>query len=115
MEQNKRTTGSQYEQLAARYLTDKGMQIIAMNYRCRSGEIDIIAMDGRTLVFVEVKYRSSTAYGYPEEAVDNRKQAKIHMVARYFLMDKRYNEETPIRFDVIAILGNQIKHIRNAF
>ena len=64
MGQNKRMEGSRYEKLAARYLEQKGMDILELNYRCRTGEIDIIARDGEYLVFVEVKYRKTKRAGY---------------------------------------------------
>ena len=64
MGQNKRMEGSRYEQLAARYLEQKGMDVLELNYRCRTGEIDIIARDGGYLVFVEVKYRKTKRAGY---------------------------------------------------
>ena len=63
MGQNKRMEGSRYEQLAARYLEQKGMDVLELNYRCRTGEIDIIARDGGYLVFVEVKYRKTKRAG----------------------------------------------------
>lgn len=115
MTENNRAKGTKYEQMAADYLTEKEVEILCMNYRTRIGEIDIIAKDGKYIVFCEVKYRSNTKYGYPEEAVDYRKQNKIRSVARYYLMEKRYKDNTAIRFDVISILGKEIKHIKDAF
>lgn len=112
---NKRQVGSCYEQMAADYLTGQGVQILERNYRCRGGEIDLIVRDGCYLVFVEVKYRSSSAKGDPAEAVDGYKQHRIRNVARYYLYDHRYGEDTPCRFDVISILGDEIRWIKNAF
>ena len=82
MGQNKRMEGSRYEKLAARYLEQKGMDILELNYRCRTGEIDIIARDGEYLVFVEVKYRSGASFGDPSEAVTAKKQERIRKTAR---------------------------------
>ena len=77
MGQNKRMAGSRYEQLAARYLEQKGMDVLELNYRCRTGEIDIIARDGGYLVFVEVKYRKTKRAGYALEAIDSRKAGQV--------------------------------------
>ena len=115
MGQNKRMEGSRYEQLAARYLEQKGMDVLELNYRCRTGEIDIIARDGGYLVFVEVKYRRSSEAGDPAEAVDARKQARILRTARYYMTRYHISEDTPCRFDVVAVLGSNVRLIRDAF
>ena len=87
---------------------------MAKNFRCRSGEIDLIVKDGKYLVFVEVKYRSDEAQGGALAAVDWRKQRKISQTAQFFL--KRYHlGEPPCRFDVVAIDGENIQWIKNAF
>ena len=112
---NKRTVGSKYEQTAGEFLIKKGYRIIAYNYRCKLGEIDIIALDGDELVFVEVKYRASSRYGSPMEAVNYRKQNKIYMVANYYLMEQHISKYTKVRFDVVGILGKEITLIKNAF
>lgn len=91
------------------------MQVIQRNYRTRTGEIDLIARDGRYLVFVEVKYRADDRKGTPLEAVDLRKQRMIIRTARHFLMRYRYDAQTPCRFDVVGITGGQITHVKNAF
>lgn len=77
MTENKRQTGSFYEDKAAEYLESIGYDIICRNFYGKGGEIDIVAKDNEALVFVEVKYRSSVRYGFPEEAVDYRKQYRI--------------------------------------
>ena len=115
MGQNKRMEGSRYEQLAARYLEQKGMDVLELNYRCRTGEIDIIARDGGYLVFVEVKYRRNDKMGDPKEAVDRKKQKKISMTASYYLMRECGRMDIPCRFDVAAVLGEQIEVVKNAF
>lgn len=112
---NKRETGTRYEEAAADYLRQRGLSILEQNYRCREGEIDLIAKDGSYLVFVEVKYRKDTAKGYPAEAVDHYKQQHILKTARYYLYNHRYGEDTPCRFDVIGILDHEIEWIQNAF
>ena len=86
------------------YLESLGYKIVTYNYRCRLGEIDLIARDGEYLVFVEVKYRTTGVSGYPAEAVDARKQQTIAKCAMHFLM-KQGNDDVPCRFDVVAIAG----------
>lgn len=113
--ENKRQTGSSYERIAAEYLSEQGYQILQMNYRCRIGEIDIIATDASYLVFVEVKYRSDKSCGLPQEAVGPRKQRIICKVADYYRLTHGCSEVTPCRFDVIAICGDNIELIQNAF
>lgn len=113
-EKNKRTVGTSYEQTAGMYLRQKGLQILEYNYRCRFGEIDIIAKDNDYIVFCEVKYRNGCKSGHPLEAVDGRKQAVISKCAQYYLWTSG-NLEMPCRFDVIGILDEEIFHIQNAF
>ncbi len=113
---NNRTTGMKYETLAAGYLQEKGYRILVRNFRCRFGEIDIIAEDGGVLVFFEIKFRSSGQCGNPLEAVDVRKQRRISRAALYYYKENGYVKEQPCRFDVIGIEGNGfIRHIENAF
>lgn len=112
---NRRQVGTAYEALAAEYLRQQGFRILEQNYRCRQGEIDIIARDGEHLCFVEVKFRADTAYGSAAEAVDKRKQRTIVRVARYYLMRHGYDEWTPCRFDVLAIEGKTVTLIKNAY
>ena len=113
--ENKRQIGSDYEQKAMQYLQDCGYRILEKNYRNRSGEIDIIATKGGNLIFVEVKYRTTSMYGHPLEAVNWRKQKQIRKVAQFYLMCHGQSEWTPCRFDVIAFEGEKITHIENAF
>ncbi|MEN6460703.1 MAG: YraN family protein, partial [Syntrophomonas sp.] len=114
----KRKLGIQGEEMAAMYLTKNGYQIITRNYYTRYGELDIICEKNNTIIFVEVKTRTSTRYGLPQEAVTNMKIAHLKKAAMIYLnsLNKRYRE---IRFDVIAILitgeKNEISHIIGAF
>ena len=85
---NKRKTGQEQEAKAACFLKTQGYQILERNYRCKKGEIDLIAWEGQYLVFVEVKYRSTNESGLPEEAVDLRKQRQISRVAAWYLTEK---------------------------
>lgn len=102
---NKRAIGTEAETAACVWLKGQGYQILARNFRCRSGEIDIIAQEGGYLVFLEVKYRSSQICGAPEEAVDWRKQQIISRTALVFMQRYRYAQTTPVRFDVAAVSG----------
>ena len=113
-ERNKRRTGTKYEQAAGFFLEQIGYEVLEYNYRCRFGEIDIIAKDGICLVFCEVKYRSGREKGSPLEAVDNRKQQRIFRCASHYLAGRGL-EDVPCRFDVIGIEGTAVTHIKNAF
>lgn len=108
------------ENLACQYLEKNNYKIIERNFRCRQGEIDIIACDKikNELVFVEVKTRSSLKYGRPSEAVEKVKQKHIKNVAQYYCYKKKI-KDTEIRFDVIEVFLNnsnyKIEHIEQAF
>lgn len=95
--------GRRNEQLAAEFLKKQGYRILQKNYRCKTGEIDIIAKDKATIVFVEVKARSSQAFGLPQEAVGRHKQKKICLAALSFLSSNGLFEKSA-RFDVVSIL-----------
>lgn len=103
------------EEAAARYLQRAGLSIERRNYRCRRGEIDLIARDGDTLVFVEVRYRRNNRYGSASATVDARKQSKLLATADSYL--QHFKLECPCRFDVVAIEGDaqNIQWIRGAF
>jgi putative endonuclease len=112
------STGKRGEELAAAYLAEAGYRIIERNYRCLFGEIDIVAEEGETLVFVEVKSRRSDAYGDPQLAVGRQKQRKISMISANYLAERHFPHR-PARFDVVAVkllpAGHRIELIRNAF
>lgn len=111
---NKRSVGARYEREAGAYLEKLGCQIIEYNYRCKLGEIDLVAKDGVYLVFCEVKYRSGAKKGHPMEAVDYRKQRIISKCAMHYLMEHGLTE-VPCRFDVVGIAGSEIIHLKDAF
>ncbi len=112
--QNNRKVGQSNEELACSYLKKHGYHIITKNYRCKFGEIDIVASKNNYLIFVEVKYRKTVKVGYPIEAVTLKKQRVISKCANmYLLQNSAYQED--IRFDVIGILSDEITHIKNAF
>ena len=112
---NKRATGSEFEQKAAKALEKKGYHILEMNYHCRIGEIDIVARDGSYLVFVEVKYRKNSKKGMPIEAVNFSKQKNISATAAFYLMSHHYDDSVCVRFDVVSILGDDVEVLKNAF
>ncbi|MER2024467.1 MAG: YraN family protein [Eubacteriales bacterium] len=113
---NRRRVGTEMERVAAEYLESEGFEILEMNYRCRIGEIDIVAREGRYLVFTEVKYRTNGRRGDPLEAVNARKQRTILRVAMFYLKANGLETDTPCRFDAVGISENgSIRLIRNAF
>lgn len=114
-----KTLGDEGEHLAANYLIGLGYQIMARNFRIRAAELDLVAKDGDTIAFVEVKTRRSTRFGTGAEAVNGRKQQKIIQAARYFLQ-QRHLEGAPCRFEVIEIYAEKggtpvLHHIKGAF
>lgn len=115
-----RSLGEKGERAAARYLEERGFTIVARGLRDRLSEIDLIAVEGRTVVFVEVKTRASADHGRPEEAVDREKQQRLTRAALAFLKKKKLLQHAA-RFDVIGIVWPDeksppaITHIRNAF
>ena len=114
----KKVLGRKGEELALRFLKKRGYRIIEKNYVCKMGEMDIIAKEKDTLVFVEVKTRTSTTFGPPQLAVNPTKQMQLSKVALNFLKQKNL-EDVKARFDVVAILlgqkGEEIELIKDAF
>lgn len=111
--------GAAGEQAAAQFLATKGMTIVERGYRNRIGEIDIIARDRGSLVFVEVKSRSGLGYGHPSEAVTPAKQRQILRMAECYLQQTK-QWDSPCRFDVVEVLLDAaqrltVRHIPNAF
>lgn len=112
---NKRSLGQEQEQAAAEYLEQSGYEIVKRNYRCRVGEIDIVAYHKGYLVFIEVKYRKDNRSGSPEEAVNSKKQRQISRVAAWYLAEHRISLDTPCRFDVVAVTPENVRIYENAF
>ncbi len=114
----KKELGKKGEDLAVRFLKKRGYQIIQRNYTCKMGEMDVIAKEKDTLVFVEVKTRTSATFGPPQLSVHFSKQNQLSKVALHFLKEKNLND-IRARFDVVAILlgpkGEEIELIRDAF
>jgi putative endonuclease len=110
--------GQEGERIAERYLSKKGYRLVERNYRCPVGEVDLIVLDRRVIVFVEVKTRRHERFGVPLESVHTRKQQKMIKAALWFLSDHKLHERDA-RFDVVGIsFGGQepvVEHIENAF
>ena len=113
----KQSLGKMGEDLAAQYLIDKGYEILERNWRAYRKEIDIIAIDGKDIVFVEVKTRQDDEFGSPEMAVNRQKRAHIYAAASAYYYEHKI--ELDVRFDIIAILYRdgkpEINHIVDAF
>ncbi len=104
--------GKTGENQAIKYLRNEGYKIRSRNFRTKFGEIDIIAKDKDTLVFVEVKTRSGTGFGNPEESITPGKIGRIIKACEYYLLLNRL-ESSPYRIDVIAIENNRLEHYQN--
>ena len=113
-ELNKSCTGRRYESIAEAFLRSQGYEILCRNYRRSFGEIDIIAREGSLLCFIEVKYRRTAGFGMPGEAVDRRKQQRILRVSRAYMYEQ-FCLDAQVRYDVVEILGDKIRVIRDAF
>ena len=110
-------TGQYAEEQARTHLERQGLRLLERNYRCRQGEIDLIMRDGEALVFIEVRYRKSAAFGSAIETVTAQKQRRLLATARHYLQANRAS--SPCRFDVVGITGQspgtQIEWIKDAF
>lgn len=120
----KDAVGRYGEQLAVAHLEAAGLVVLDRNWRCREGELDVVARDGDELVFVEVKTRSSLAFGAPAEAVDRVKAARIRQLALRWIAAAREREPgvawASVRFDVVCVLRSrsgppQVTRLRGAF
>ncbi len=114
-----RRLGDRAEEAGAAFLESLGFRILERRFRIRAGEIDLVAEEGGTLVFVEVKSRMSETYGSPAEAVDARKQARLVKAAAFYLM-RDHDADRACRFDVLEVVGSpggqlRCRLIRDAF
>ncbi len=112
--------GRHWEAVAAEYLVDRGLVVLARGYRCRLGEIDLICREQRTLVIVEVRARSSGAVARAAESIGSAKRARIIRATRHFLMRSSEWRDAPMRFDVVAFDSidtddARVSWLRNAF
>ena len=111
---NTRQIGQQGEEQAARFLENKGYKILVRNFSTPTGELDLVAAYGKTLVFAEVKARAYEAFGGPLAAVTPAKQKRLVLAAMQYIQMKSPKFDR-IRFDVICILPGKLEHIENAF
>lgn len=115
----RKEAGHQGEVAALRYLSQRGLQLIARNYRCRVGELDLVMLDGNTLALIEVRYRGNARFGGPAASVTARKQHRLAMAAQHLLACRKELRRFPARFDVVAISpatnGLKIEWIKAAF
>ena len=114
MTSSRRELGASGEDRAASWYEANGYTVVARNWRCRQGELDLVARRGRVVVFCEVKTRSSTAFGAPVEAVTRTKQARLRVLAARWLEDSDLVARE-IRFDVASVLDGQLEVLEGAF
>ena len=114
MTAGRRALGARGETLAARWYEAHGYTVVDRNWRCRDGELDLVLVQGGTLIFSEVKTRTSTAYGTPAEAVTRTKQLRIRRLGMRWL-DEHEVHPASIRFDVACVIGNAVEVIEAAF
>jgi putative endonuclease len=112
-----RARGNAIEQLAARWLCERGLSLVASNQHAKGGEIDLIMRHGEVLVFIEVRHRADTRHGHPLETVTVTKQRRLIRAARFYLQRNRLS--CPCRFDVMAVIGHspelEFEWIQGAF
>lgn len=119
-DRERKTIGILGEELALRHLKAAGLKMIVRNYRCKMGEIDLVMLDGRTLVLVEVRCRTSRDYGGAAASVDWRKQRRLVLAGEHLLMKRADLRRYPARFDVVAITTSaerdaKVEWIKSAF
>jgi putative endonuclease len=116
---NKNNAGLEAEKLAATFLANHGLMLVTQNYHCRFGEIDLIMMDAKTLVFIEVKLRSNNQFGGAAASITSQKQQKMILTAQHYLQQHVKNQsQMACRFDAVLMHKadlNSIEWIRNAF
>ena len=121
IDRQKKLLGKKGEDIALSYLTEKGYELVARNYRfSRYGELDLVMRDGKYLVFIEVRTKKNKLYGSPLETIDYDKRRQIEKMAQLFLVKEKLSQDTFCRFDAIGIiLSNnnepEIEHIQDAF
>jgi putative endonuclease len=120
MSDSRQASGRAAEQQACCHLEQQGLRLLAQNWACRVGELDLVMLDGDTVVFVEVRYRRHAGWGGALESVDARKRSKISAAAQYFLQQEPRWGKHPCRFDVVAMSASaqpneRLNWIQNAF
>lgn len=115
---NRTETGRAAEALARGHLERHGLRLLAQNWLCRRGELDLVMLDGDTVVFVEVRYRRHNGWGGALESVDARKRERLIQAAQHFLQQESRWSRSPCRFDVVAIgpgQATELNWLQNAF
>ena len=115
MTQQRRNLGAAGEAAAANWYVERGYEVLAQNWRCRDGELDLVVAHGRNVVFCEVKTRTSDAFGAPVEAVGRDKQMRIRRLAAKWIDEAADKRPTSIRFDVASVLAGVIEVVEGAF
>jgi putative endonuclease len=110
-----RSVGREYEEQAVRYLQKHGYEILERNFWSCFAELDVVAREGEYLCFVEVKYRRDARYGAPEGVISWKKIQNICKASEFYLSKKNIPMDTPIRYDVVYIVGTKIQLVRDAF
>lgn len=103
---NKQSLGKYGEEYTAQLVQEAGLRLMALNYRCPKGEMDIIARDGETLVFIEVRTRQSSFRGWGEESITPKKAQRLQAIASFYILQQGYKSWPSMRFDVVAIRWN---------
>jgi putative endonuclease len=116
-DRSRQQSGRDAEGLALAHLEQQGLRLLARNWLCKRGELDLVMLDGDTVVFVEVRYRKNTQWGGALASIDQRKRQKLVFAAQYFLQRESRWADHPCRFDVVAIDCNvdQLNWLQNAF
>jgi putative endonuclease len=115
MSGTRRALGAAGEEAAAAWYLARGYTVVARNWRCREGELDLVLRRGTVCVFCEVKSRSSTAFGAPVEAVTAAKQARLRRLAARWLADQPPPRPAQLRFDVASVLAGAVEIVEGAF
>lgn len=115
-----RQSGQAAEQQALDYLQEQGLTLLQRNWMCKGGELDLVMVDGDTVVFVEVRYRRHAQWGGALESIDARKRSRLILAAQQFLQTESLWQDSPCRFDVVALegnarLGQPVQWLTNAF
>jgi len=106
-------TGAEAEQAAADFLARQGLRLVARNFRCRGGEIDLVMQEGPTLVFVEVRARTRADFGGAAESITATKQGRVILAARHYLA--QHNIDAPCRFDAVLLQAGRMQWLKAAF
>lgn len=115
LNQKRKAYGTDGEELAVQFLMQNEYRILHKNFRCKQGEIDIIAKSDGYLCFIEVKRRKNLSAGHPFEAINTKKMKRICNTALYYLRCHNLSDLTPVRFDVVSIIGEEVTLLKDAF